>query len=317
MSFIKRTWLARIGTGLNKFIIGAVDGDGKQTLVNSPDSVSQQGDVISAENLNDLEDRIAEGFGDTISIRANAGFHNSVYRGKDITEYWTNGTLHSRIQGTNGFELFEDLFVGDFFATGSASIGGSTQAQYWIIAGFDFKFKDGTAEHHIVLLPCNSSGTELRSLYTQYMYNYMGYTGAYADSRIAQDSLSGGTLYTGLYNIFSNNLLSNHETLTNINDSDGATSTSGVTTYAILLSESEIVGQPIFSINRFDLSSSNRGRVPIFTLKPDLSAGETIWLRNCFGNGFGIYQSRVSTAGAWITATLYNSFGVCPRFLIK
>ena len=58
MAFIKRTWFARIGTGLNKFLIGAPDGNGKQTLTNSPDSVTQQGDVISADNLNDLEDRI-------------------------------------------------------------------------------------------------------------------------------------------------------------------------------------------------------------------------------------------------------------------
>ena len=64
MAFIKRTWLARIGTGLNKFIIGALGGDGKQTLTNSPDSVSQQGDVISADNLNDLENRIGDGFDD-------------------------------------------------------------------------------------------------------------------------------------------------------------------------------------------------------------------------------------------------------------
>ena len=62
MAFEKRTWLARIGQGLNKFIIGAKDGEGKQTLTNSPDSVTQQGDVISAENLNDLEDRIEWAF---------------------------------------------------------------------------------------------------------------------------------------------------------------------------------------------------------------------------------------------------------------
>jgi len=62
MAFIKRNWLARIGTGLNKFIIGAVDGQGKQTLTNSPDSITQQGDVISADNLNNLEDRIEAGF---------------------------------------------------------------------------------------------------------------------------------------------------------------------------------------------------------------------------------------------------------------
>lgn len=62
MAFVKRNWLARIGIGLNKFIIGNKDGEGKQTLTNSPDSVTQQGDVISADNLNDLEDRIEDEF---------------------------------------------------------------------------------------------------------------------------------------------------------------------------------------------------------------------------------------------------------------
>ena len=62
MAFEKRTWLARIGTGLNKFIIGDKDGNNKQTLTNSPDTVSQEGDVISADNLNDLEDRIDNEF---------------------------------------------------------------------------------------------------------------------------------------------------------------------------------------------------------------------------------------------------------------
>lgn len=62
MAFIKRNWLARIGIGLNKFVIGDRDSQGKQTLTNSPDSVTQEGDVISADNLNDLEDRIEAGF---------------------------------------------------------------------------------------------------------------------------------------------------------------------------------------------------------------------------------------------------------------
>lgn len=66
--FNRRTWLARIGTGLNKFIIGAKDADGKQALVNSPDSVTQEGDVISADNLNDLEGRIESEFNKKVNL---------------------------------------------------------------------------------------------------------------------------------------------------------------------------------------------------------------------------------------------------------
>jgi len=66
--FNRRTWLARIGTGLNKFIIGAKDADGKQALVNSPDTVTQEGDVISADNLNDLEGRIESEFNNKVNL---------------------------------------------------------------------------------------------------------------------------------------------------------------------------------------------------------------------------------------------------------
>ena len=68
MAFLKRTWLARIGTGLNKFIIGEKDAQNKQTLTNSPDSITQEGDTISAQNLNDLEDRIEAGFNEKQDI---------------------------------------------------------------------------------------------------------------------------------------------------------------------------------------------------------------------------------------------------------
>lgn len=68
MAFEKRTWFARLGLGLNKFIIRDKDAQGKQELVNSPDSVTQQGDVISADNLNDLEDRIANAVQDVGGI---------------------------------------------------------------------------------------------------------------------------------------------------------------------------------------------------------------------------------------------------------
>ena len=64
MAFLKRNWLARIGVGLNKFIIGEKDASGKQTLTNSPVSVTQEGDVSSADNLNDLEQRIYNAFVD-------------------------------------------------------------------------------------------------------------------------------------------------------------------------------------------------------------------------------------------------------------
>ena len=65
MAWTKKTWTSRVCTGGNKFIIGEKDVNGKQTIVNSPDSIIQQGDNLSDVNLNNLEDRIDSGFRDT------------------------------------------------------------------------------------------------------------------------------------------------------------------------------------------------------------------------------------------------------------
>jgi len=59
MAYSKKTWLARLGQGLNKFIF---NGGSKVTLDSSPDLVTQEGTPLSAENMNDLEQRIDDEF---------------------------------------------------------------------------------------------------------------------------------------------------------------------------------------------------------------------------------------------------------------
>lgn len=97
MAFEKRTWLARIGTGLNKFIIGAKDANNKQTLENSPDSVTQQGDVISADNLNDLEDRI-----------------DSAFKEKEWVKIWENPNSYASFASNASDPIVVDGLIHDF-----------------------------------------------------------------------------------------------------------------------------------------------------------------------------------------------------------
>ena len=59
MAYQRKTWKGRQGTGLNKF---SINGAAPVTVVNQPDSITEQGDALSAGNMNDLEDRIANEF---------------------------------------------------------------------------------------------------------------------------------------------------------------------------------------------------------------------------------------------------------------
>ena len=76
-----------------------------------------------------------------------AGFHNGIYRGKNITSYLSDGTLWNRIKGTGGYALFEDLYLGDYITVESNS---------YAIVDFDYYLRCGSEdlnEHHIVMMP--------------------------------------------------------------------------------------------------------------------------------------------------------------------
>lgn len=77
-----------------------------------------------------------------------ADFHNAMPRGKDITSYLTDGSLWNRINGANGYSLFEDLYVGDYLTAGG---------QQYMIVDFDYYIRCGDGmditQHHLVMMP--------------------------------------------------------------------------------------------------------------------------------------------------------------------
>ena len=78
---------------------------------------------------------------------ATAGYHNSIYRGKDITSYLTDGSLWGRISGASPYSLFEDLFLGDYITVGNNS---------YAIVDFDYYLRCGSVDvtaHHVVMMP--------------------------------------------------------------------------------------------------------------------------------------------------------------------
>lgn len=81
------------------------------------------------------------------NYNASAGFHNGIYRGKNITSYLNDGSLWNRIAGSGGYSLFEDLFIGDYITVGSNSFA---------IVDFDYYLRCGSVdlnEHHVVMMP--------------------------------------------------------------------------------------------------------------------------------------------------------------------
>ena len=83
---------------------------------------------------------------------------------KDITAYITDGTFWKRLAGTNGYALFEDIYVGDYFKMSRAISAyertgkyQKTGSQYVTIAGLDTMMNNGDQGngvnyHHAVMV---------------------------------------------------------------------------------------------------------------------------------------------------------------------
>lgn len=84
-------------------------------------------------------------------IPQNAGAHNSIYRGQDITDLFYDGTLSEQIAAGT----FDDIFVGDYI------IGKNSNRKY-IVADLDYRLHCGDTEcttHHVLMIPEKVMGT--------------------------------------------------------------------------------------------------------------------------------------------------------------
>lgn len=85
-------------------------------------------------------------------VADNAGAHNAVYRGKDLTAYFNSGEMSKAI--ANG--SFRDIFIGDYIDKAVTSpISNSTVNMRWRVAHLDYYYYKGAPNlttHHVVLI---------------------------------------------------------------------------------------------------------------------------------------------------------------------
>lgn len=122
---------------------------------------------------------------------------------KDITAYYTDGSLWDRIAGTNGFDLMEDIYAGDYFqmakraitannpAGGTYAPGGADwiQGTQWVtVGGIDTLWGNGDTGveyHHLVMVPGKGDSTsEPQHFGRSRMNSSNTTTGGYAGSEM-------------------------------------------------------------------------------------------------------------------------------------
>lgn len=265
---------------------------------------------------------------------------------KDITTYYTNGSLWNRIAGTNGYSLFEDIYVGDYFKmtraisayerTGTYQTTGS---QYVTIAGLDTLMNNGDQNngityHHAVMIPGQGfGGTQHfgRARMNPTNVTTGGYKASEMNTLTIGDVVSAGstaadaTINQQLYAEFSTHLKTVREMITNaINETGynrfGSATGCGsgwewVNVQAILLSEVEAYGATVWSSSGYDTGCANR-QLPLFAFSKQAQNNHTsyYWLKDiasavlfCYSSGNGSSTYyRASYADAYVR----------PRFII-
>ena len=222
-----------------------------------------------------------------------AAFHNSIVRGKDITSYYTDGTLWSRIAGTNGFRPYEDLYLGDYFKMSRAISAyeqtqqyQTTGSQYVTIAGFDCMRRNGDNTdinyNHITCVPGQFRGGSFhfgRSRMNPTHTTAGGYVGSEMyTTTIGVVATEGSTEATAtinqqLYAEFGTHLKTTRELLSNAINASGynrfgtnSGSSNNCAWYscqAVLMSEGEVYGATVWSSSRYDTGTACM-QLPLF-----------------------------------------------------
>lgn len=83
-------------------------------------------------------------------VPTNGGAHNSIYRGKDITNLFYDGTLSKQIEAGT----FDDIFIGDY-------IIGKTSGRKYLVADINYRLYMGDAsctKPHVLMIPERTMG---------------------------------------------------------------------------------------------------------------------------------------------------------------
>ena len=250
-----------------------------------------------------------------VIVPSNAGGHNAIYRGKDITEYFYGREKYNEKTFSQAVAdgTFDNIFVGDY-------IIGKTSNRKYLVADINYRLHCGDTEcktPHVLIIPERIMGTAK-------MNDTNITTGAYIGSKMYTEYLA--PFKTIIQNDFENSHILSHReyfpnAVTNGYESAGAWVDSTIE----LMNELMVYGSNIFHniTNGTNIPTNHtidKSQLSLFRLKPSEivalnDAGERYWywLRDV------VSSSGFACVGSGGNASDYSasgSGGVRPAFLI-
>lgn len=312
----------------------------KGTQVDSELSTTSSNPVankVVAKAVNDIEKEIG--------ILSQTATHNMPrIVPKDITSYITDGTFYQRLNGTDGFDLFEDIFVGDYIkmsrpitCPNQDSSVAATGSQYVTIIGLDTLMDNGDSSlnyHHAVMTAGQGfGGTQHFGRHSMNATNTSegGYVGSEMNKSIIGDVVTSGSTDSGatvnqqLYAEFGSHLKTTREMVSNGINATGSnrfgsnTGCSNNWTWtsmqAILMSEVEVYGSTVWSSSGYDTGSAKM-QMPLFTHSRTAMNNRSswYWLKDVASGTRFCYCTSGGSAGCDDASDDWGC--VRPRFVI-
>lgn len=239
------------------------------------------------------------------NANSNAGFHNSIYRGKNLGSELTDEQSENIRNGT-----FKDLYIGDYWTINGVN---------WRIAAFDYWLHCGDTEcttHHAIIVPDTNLATAQMNKTNVTTGAYIGsdmYTGHNGNTGLA-------TAKTAINNAFGSAHILNHRQFFANAVTDGRPSAASWYDSTVdLMNEQMVYGGKIFEstangTNGVWVHTIDKGQLPLFALEPSRICNRaTWWLRSVASGATFCY---VHSHGDASHSNASYSHGVRPAFAI-
>lgn len=286
-------------------MIITVDNANNVTITVDPSTVYvTEEDLL--EKAQELTDDYDAKFADlkSIVVAPNAGAHNAIYRGKDITDLFYNGTLSEQIAAGT----FDDIFIGDY-------IIGRNSGRKYLVADINYRLNCGDTEctrPHVLMIPEKIMGTAK-------MNDSNVTTGGYTGSKMYTTNLA--PFKTVINNDFgSGHILSHKNVLTNAVTDGKSSGWAWFDSTIELMNESMVYGHNAWGSHHGYETGSDKKQLSLFKLdqskivaRNDNNERYWWWLRDVVSSSNFALVNNGGNAGS---SSASAALGVRPAFLI-
>lgn len=251
--------------------------------------------------------------GDSFEFADDAGFHNSLYRGKNLGSSVTAEQWSQINSGT-----FRDLFIGDYWTINNVK---------WRIAAFDYHLNKGpngyiTTQHHIIIVPDSNliiadGTTHCMDAANNTTGGYKGsgyYSGINRDSSHTANGSKADCVAKAQAAFGASHILTHKEMITNASSGGVASASSWEDCTVECMTETMVYGFGALGGGKRNVGSEV-SQLPLFQHRPNLIPNRTHWwLRDVVSSeSFALVNG---TGYASSDSASHSSVGIRPCFAI-